>query len=580
MEDMANSTDIVETLDAILSHKTFSASPKAQDFLRYVITETIAGRAENLTGAKIAQDVYGKDSDFNSIQDSVVRVTARRVRYMLQDYYSQCPTEPKVKISIPKGKYRPHFEYLEKPVERKPAEISNTAPISKPKKSKVFWVLGLLATLLFILSTGAILTNIKANPKADETEIALYPSVAIVPFTNQTDDDAYDFLEKGLQKQMTEDLSRFVLIRPIAYDRAYESLHAENPPIYDYAITGVILGVEPEIDVYIKLIDLNKTKVIFEDRVRRAPGQSQYYDALFNMVSELSGHIAGFEGVIVQDSLDSIQDKIAMGTDALSDLTAFECHSLIQTLLSAPSPELYKTTHNCLETLLEKEPENDTLLAAFGWITHIGATSHEPILMARSINPDINAAHGVTMMEKALELNPENAWAQQALSAVKFYKGDIQRALKHAELAVIENPANPDNLTWLSICLAHNGKWDRALQLAQEALDRNPEPDAYYFYTFFLKGLNDNDAAAMTSIAKTLTEKENYYAQLYSYLAAIAAKDIELMKKLKPQVDKMANRNGGDIMNVIKSRMPSEDLQKKAERLINQGEIISAYTDG
>lgn len=580
MEDTTNSTDIVETLDAILSHKIFSASPKAQDFLRYVITETIAGRAEKLTGAKIAQDVYGKDSDFDSIQDSVVRVTARRVRYMLQDYYSQCPAETKVKISIPKGKYRPHFEYLENPVEQNSAEISNRAVISETKKNKAFWVLGLLAALLFIAAIGVFLSKMENNSTVGKSEIASYPSVAIVPFTNQTDDDAYSFLEKGLQKQMTEDLSRFVLIRPIAYDGSYESLHADNPPIYDYAITGVMLGVEPEIDVYIKLIDLNKTDVIFEDRVRRAPGQSQYYDALFNMVSELSGNIAGFEGVIVQDSLDSIQDKIAAGTDALSDLTAFECHSLIRTLLSAPSPDLYKTTYNCLETLLEEEPENDTLLAAFGWITYIGATSHESVLMARSIKPDINADHGFEMMEKALKLNPENAWAQQALSAVKFYKGDIQSALKHAELAVIENPANPDNLAWLSICLAHTGKWDRAVDLAQEALDRNPEPDASYYYTLFLKGLNDNDAAAMTSIAKTFTLKESYYAQLYSYLAAIAAEDTELMKKLKPQIDKLANRNGGDIMTVIKSRMPSEGLQRKAERLIIQGELIFADVDG
>lgn len=580
MEDMANSADIIETLDAILSHKIFSASPKAQDFLRYVITETLAGRADKLTGTKIAQDVYGKDSNFDSIQDSVVRVTARRVRYMLQDYYSQSLTEPKVKISIPKGKYRPHFEYLESQTEQQPAALSNTAPISETKNNKIFWVLGLLAALLFITATGAFLSKRGTSPAADKSEIASYPSVAIVPFTNQTDDDAYNFLEKGLQKQMAEDLSRFVLIRPIAYDGSYESLHAENSPIYDYAITGVMLGVEPEIDIYIKLIDLNKTDVIFEDRLRRAPGQSQYYDALFNIVSELSGNIAGFEGVIVQDSLNSIQDKIATGTDALSNLTAFECHSLIRTLLSAPSPEIYKTTYNCLETSLEEEPENDTLLAAFGWITYVGATSHESVLRARSIKPDIDADYGFEMMEKALELNPENAWAQQALSAVKFYKGDIESALKHAELAVIENPANPDNLTWLSVCLAHNGKWDRAVHLAQEALDRNPQPDVSYYYTFFLKALNDNDAAAMTSIAETFTLQGSYYAQLYSYLAAIAAEDTELMKKLKPQVDKLANRNGGDIMTVINSRMPSKGLQRKAEQLIIQGEGIFANVDG
>ena len=578
MLDDANSAIIGEALDVILAHKIFAASPKAQDFLRYIITESLAGHADKITGVTIAQDVFEKDANFDSLQDSVVRVTARRVRYMLQDYYSQYPTEPKVKISIPKGKYRPHFEFPESPSPQLTPDLvppltANIETDSRPRNYKVFWGAGLMAALIFITVIG-IFPKMNASSETRHSKIASYPSIAIIPFTNQTDDSAFSFLEKGLQKQMTEDLSRFELIRPLAYDKAYESLLTEEDPIYDYAITGVMLGVEPEIDIYIKLIDLNKTDVIFEDRIRRTPGQSQYFDALFNIVSELSGNFAGMEGVIVKDRLSSIQDKIAASTDALSDLTAFECHSLIDKLLKAPSPELYETIYSCLETLLEKEPDNDTLLAAFGWITYVGATSHEPVLMARSINPDINADKGYAMIEEAINLNPENAWAQQTLSSIKRHKGDIQGALEHAEMAVLENPANPDNLTWLGSTLAHAGDWERAMHFAQEAVDRNPKPPASYYYTFFLKGLHDNDAEAMTAAAIPFTNEDRYYAKLYSYLAAIASDDEALVKDLKPHVDALADRNDGDIMAVIASRMPSKDLQQKAERLLTKGEAL------
>ena len=578
MLDDANSAIIGEALDVILAHKIFAASPKAQDFLRYIITESLAGHADKITGVTIAQDVFEKDANFDSLQDSVVRVTARRVRYMLQDYYSQYPTEPKVKISIPKGKYRPHFEFPESPSPQltpdlAPPLTANIETDSRPRNYKVFWGAGLMAALIFITVIGNF-PKMNASSETRHGKIASYPSIAIIPFTNQTDDSAFSFLEKGLQKQMTEDLSRFELIRPLAYDKAYESLLTEEDPIYDYAITGVMLGVEPEIDIYIKLIDLNKTDVIFEDRIRRTPGQSQYFDALFNIVSELSGNFAGMEGVIVKDRLSSIQDKIAASTDALSDLTAFECHSLIDKLLKAPSPELYETIYSCLETLLEKEPDNDTLLAAFGWITYVGATSHEPVLMARSINPDINADKGYAMIEEAINLNPENAWAQQTLSSIKRHKGDIQGALEHAEMAVLENPANPDNLTWLGSTLAHAGDWERAMHFAQEAVDRNPKPPASYYYTFFLKGLHDNDSEAMTAAAIPFTNEDRYYAKLYSYLAAIASDDEALVKDLKPHVDALADRNDGDIMAVIASRMPSKDLQQKAERLLTKGEAL------
>lgn len=579
-----SSDDIVETLDEILAHKIFAASPKAQDFLRYIITESLAGRAQKLTGTTIAQDVFAKDENFDSMQDSVVRVTARRVRYMLQDYYSQCVSEPKVKISIPKGKYRPHFEYPPKPTpqetrEAQPSTLETIETYSAPKVRKVFWALGLLAALSLIAATAFFPSKINLG-SAENHEIASYPSVAIIPFTNQTDNDAYGFLERSLQKQMTEDLSRFTLIRPQAYDEAYETLLKQDIPIYDYAITGVILGVEPEIDLYIKLIDLNNTDVIFEDRIRRAQGQTQYYDTLFNIVSDLSGNIAGFEGVIIEESLEAIQAKIAEGTDALSDLSAFECNSLLDRLMKKPSPELYKTIYTCLETHLEKDPNDDTLLASFGWLIYVGATSHEPVLMARSINPNISANNGYAMIEKAIGLNPENAWAQQTLSSLKLHDGDIQGALKHAELAVLENPANPDNLTWLGLCLAHGGYWDRAMSFAQEALDRNPDPSPFYYYTFFLKGLYDNDAEAMTAAAKPFLENERYYAKLYSYLAAIAANDETLARELKPHIDELAERNDGDIMKVIASRMPSKDLKQKAKRLIIKGEAMTSKVDG
>ena len=293
MEDGANFAEIMDSLEEILAHKIFAASPKAQDFLRYIITESLAGRAEKLTGVSIAQDVFQKDSDFDSIQDSVVRVTARRVRYMLQDYYSQCPSEPKVKISIPKGKYRPHFDFTEStPAQRatdwEAGSTTHKQAAAASKVSKNYWRAGLLAALIFIVALGVFLPKMSSNAALKKGEIASYPSIAIIPFTNQTDDKAYDFLEKVLQKQMAEDLSRFTLIRPLSYNKAYEALLMQGSPIYDYAITGVILGVEPEIDLYIKLIDLNNTDAIFEDRIRRAPGQTQYYDALFDMVSDLS----------------------------------------------------------------------------------------------------------------------------------------------------------------------------------------------------------------------------------------------------------------------------------------------------
>ena len=124
MGDTLQSEEILSALESLLAHKIFATSPKAQDFLRYVVTETLEGRGDALSGTTIAQDVFAKDADFDPLQNSVVRVTARRLRYMLQDYYAKQNPPPAVVISIPKGGYQPHFDYPSTPAPKtKAADI-------------------------------------------------------------------------------------------------------------------------------------------------------------------------------------------------------------------------------------------------------------------------------------------------------------------------------------------------------------------------------------------------------------------------------------------------------------------------
>lgn len=581
------SSEITEALNTILQNQIFVSSPKAQEFLRYIVSETLEGRGQDLNGTRIAQDVFGKDGDFDPIQDSVVRVTARRLRYMLQDYYSDESHKTNLIITIPKGGYKPHFDRpaksgaFQKTIRRETQKLPKTqdSPLKASPLHK-----SLAKPLIFTIAAAMILAGLFAfirpfdlkNSEASQ-KIAIqngnhiaasYPSIAVIRFKNQTGDTAYDFLEQGLQMQMTEDLSRFELIRPNSYEDNYESLLRTEDVHYDYALTGVILNVEQEIDLYVKLVNLKDSNPVFDDRIRRSPGDNHYYESLYGIVSEISGNVAGLEGVILKERLDNIQSKFSEDTDSLFNLEAFECNGLIGILARTPSPELYKKTYNCHKTLLEADPKNATLLSGLGWLTYIGATSRESILQARSFNPDIDKDEGIAMMEESVRINPANSWAQQALSALKSNNDDIQGALKHAELAVRANPVNPDNLAWLSLCLAHSGQWDRAMSIAQEALDRNPEPSSQYYYTFFMKALHDGDAEAMSNTALKLTQTGNYYAKLYSYLAALAADDRGQIAELEPHVEKMGARYDDGIMHVVKTLIPSETLRTKAKSLL------------
>jgi hypothetical protein len=69
-----------DALERILGSADLIASDRNRRFLRYVVEEALAGRANNLKGYTIAADVFGRDATFNAQTDPLVRVAAQQLR--------------------------------------------------------------------------------------------------------------------------------------------------------------------------------------------------------------------------------------------------------------------------------------------------------------------------------------------------------------------------------------------------------------------------------------------------------------------------------------------------------------------
>ena len=96
-------------LDKILSSNVFARTERLRNFLRFIVKESLQGRADSLKEQVLACEIYGRGADFEAAIDPVVRVDARRLRDKLREYYSEFPNDPLI-ISLPKGGYAPAFE--------------------------------------------------------------------------------------------------------------------------------------------------------------------------------------------------------------------------------------------------------------------------------------------------------------------------------------------------------------------------------------------------------------------------------------------------------------------------------------
>src|ERR1039457_2068168 len=106
-------------LDKVLASSSFTGALRVQQFLRFVVEETLEGRAGEIKESVVAVHVFGRRSDFDSHSDSVVRVHATHLRKRLREYYQIDGVRDGMVIELPPGAYVPAF----RPAARLPSPV-------------------------------------------------------------------------------------------------------------------------------------------------------------------------------------------------------------------------------------------------------------------------------------------------------------------------------------------------------------------------------------------------------------------------------------------------------------------------
>lgn len=102
-------TAVREELERILCSHEFRTSRRCQAFLRYVVENTLAGKADQIKERTIGIDVFDRPPHYDPSDDATVRVKAGEVRKRLGLYYAGDGKEDDVHIELPAGTYIPEF---------------------------------------------------------------------------------------------------------------------------------------------------------------------------------------------------------------------------------------------------------------------------------------------------------------------------------------------------------------------------------------------------------------------------------------------------------------------------------------
>ena len=109
-------------LEKLLASSGFRNAPVLGAMLRCIVSEALDGNPEKLDANKIARKALGKGPDFQSSQDSSVRVAANRLRAALRLYYAEEGRLDDVVISLLPGSYEPEITFRSLSSEVSPSE--------------------------------------------------------------------------------------------------------------------------------------------------------------------------------------------------------------------------------------------------------------------------------------------------------------------------------------------------------------------------------------------------------------------------------------------------------------------------
>jgi len=493
-------------LEAIVSSSAFVGSKRGQEFLRLVVNHALAGRIDSLRERMIGVEMFGRKVDYDTSNDSVVRVRASEVRRRLNEYYSGLHSRPPVRLDLPPGSYVPifHWEQPEtvapSPEEPRPpisTQDSTTAtPAGTGKKTfRVDWrvLTGLAVAALTLMAIATYVTALRRVPSPGNIR-----SVAVLPLTNLSGDPKEEYLADAMTEELTTSLGHISALRVISRTSTSSYKHTNKvlPEIarelgVDAVVEGSVFREGNQARITAQLIDARTDRHIW----------AASYDRHLSSVLALLGEVAQEIADAVRIALTP-EERTRLARGRPVDLQAQDLYLMGQHLMDSGKPQ---DALPYFQKAVAQDPDfarahaglADTygLLGRSGLMAYSESFRNQQAEAQRAIALDeaLDEAHvqlGIaaenlnwdwgaeeTQFKRALELNPSSASGHWAYCLLLEKVGRIDEALGQTKIALALEPVSARPYLNAADAFYYAREYDRALvhikQLPETIRQRN-----------------------------------------------------------------------------------------------------------
>ena len=555
---VTDKTVIASALDRAINSPEFTGSNRSKQLLQYIVEKHLSGKANQINGTTIAQDILGAGVDFDPATNPIVRVQAGRLRKLLAKYYRDSGKDENVLIFIAKGQYAAQFGKLSefKPKQSSPVKMPF---ITIPKLLIAACVGGVIFLSWYYIQKNKISPLLQIS--AEHNITSAYPRIAITPFHNLTNDPKNDIYEQGFQHQLATDLYQFRTVKIIISDLDTADIMNAKPLTADYLLEGTFLSVSDNIDLIVKLIDIKSGSTVKQYRITRKLGDDSYFNALVDISSDLSEKFAGQEGALVKQSLNAIKNKldVDLKNHRHMNLKAFECLALFHRFEARKTVENFNHANGCLKHQISLNPEDSTLLAALSWITVYGGPE-SGLFKEGQLQGDYSLEKALQLATQAVAYHPGNSRAYEFMALIQWKMQRRDAAIQSMRRSILLNPSATANLANLGSFLSFNGNWTEGLEATHTAISQKQDQPYWYYTPLFMRAVLDHNGQDAMLYAKKHHDDSGADYGVYTLIAAALLDDKETIRTYIPIIKTAAAQHGDDPLFATRRWVQSPEI--------------------
>jgi TolB-like protein/Tfp pilus assembly protein PilF len=297
------------------------------------------------------------------------------------------------------------------------------------------------------------------------------PSVAVMPFTNMSNDPEQDFFADGVTEDIITELSRerdlFVIARnsTFAYkDRSPDLGQVAQELGVKFVLEGSVRKADGRIRLNAQLINAQNNSHVWAERYDRA------LEDVFEVQDELTRTISN---TLLQKLREAETERALRQTP--QSIAAYDHYlrafGLVLNFTKAGNTAAIVEAHRALEI----DPDYGRVYMILAW-----AYAHRTS-SGWTDDPESEIALSREAALKAVNFDANDFWGHAALSHAELFAGNHDRSLNAINRAVALNPNSADSHALRGIVLNFVGAPVEALDEMELAIRLNPNHPTWYF---------------------------------------------------------------------------------------------------